>query len=78
MAVMKHHDQKQVGEERVYSVYTSTAQFIIEGSQGRNPKGQEPGSKSWCRGLGGVLLACSSWLAHIEPSADRLGWNHPQ
>jgi hypothetical protein len=29
---MKHHD----GEERVYSAYTSTSQFTIKGSQGRN------------------------------------------
>ena len=25
IAVMKHHDQKQAGEERVFLVYTSTA-----------------------------------------------------
>ena len=28
--------KKQVGEERVYSVYTSTLLFITEGSQDRN------------------------------------------
>jgi hypothetical protein len=32
---MRKHDQKQLGEERVYTVYTS---FIIEGSQGRNSR----------------------------------------
>lgn len=32
--VMKHHDQKQFGEGRIYSAYTSTALFITEGSQG--------------------------------------------
>jgi hypothetical protein len=33
---MKHHDQKQVKEERVYLAYTPTSLFIMEGSQGRN------------------------------------------
>jgi hypothetical protein len=33
-AAVKHHDQ--VGEEGVYSVYTSISLFIIEGSQDRN------------------------------------------
>jgi hypothetical protein len=28
----KHHDKKQVGEERVYSVYTSMLFFINKGS----------------------------------------------
>ena len=27
MPVMKHQDQKQVGEERAYSLYTSMCQF---------------------------------------------------
>ena len=35
-ASMKHHDPKQLGEERVCLAYASTPQFIIEGSQGRN------------------------------------------
>ena len=36
IAVMKHHDPKQVGEERAYLAYTSTSLFIIERSQDRN------------------------------------------
>ena len=32
IAVMKHHDQKQVGEERVYLAYTPNT----EGSQDKN------------------------------------------
>ena len=31
-------NQKQLGEERVYLVYTSRIQPVIEGSQGRNLK----------------------------------------
>jgi hypothetical protein len=34
--MMKHHDQKEGGEERVYLAYTSIPQFIIRGSQDRN------------------------------------------
>jgi hypothetical protein len=36
VVVMKHHDQKQLREERVYLAYTSTALFIIAESQGKN------------------------------------------
>ena len=32
---MKHHNQKQVGEERVYLAYTSILLFSPEGSQDR-------------------------------------------
>ena len=64
IAVMKHHGQKkQVGEERVFMAYTSTALFIIEGSQGSSK-----------RSHGGMLLtgllpmACSACFL-IEPRA---------
>ena len=33
--VMKHHDQKQLREERVSLAYVSISQFNTEGSQGR-------------------------------------------
>jgi hypothetical protein len=33
---MKHHNQSNLGEERVYVVYTSTSEFIIEVNQDRN------------------------------------------
>jgi hypothetical protein len=33
---MKHNDEKQVVEERVYLAYTSISLFIIQGSQYRN------------------------------------------
>ena len=36
ISVMKHHDQKQLGEERVYLTYSSTSLFIIERSQDRS------------------------------------------
>jgi hypothetical protein len=36
IATVKHHDQKQVGEERVYLAYTSTSLQSTEGSQDRN------------------------------------------
>ena len=36
IAVVKHHDQNQVREERVYLACMSILLFIIEGSQYRN------------------------------------------
>lgn len=36
IAAMEHHDQKAIGEKRIYLAYTSTLQFLIEGSQDRN------------------------------------------
>ena len=35
MAVIKHHDKKQLGEERIYLAYPSTSLFIIRRSQDR-------------------------------------------
>lgn len=36
LAVMRHRDQNQIEEERVYLAYTSTVLFITGGSQERN------------------------------------------
>jgi hypothetical protein len=67
----KHH-----GEERVYSAYTSTLLLITKGSQDWNSS--RSGSRSWCRGHGGMFLtgllplarsACSS----IEPRTTSPG-----
>jgi hypothetical protein len=33
---MKHCEQKQIGEERVYVAYSSSSLFFNEGSQNRN------------------------------------------
>lgn len=33
---MKHHNQKQAGEEKVYLAYMSALLFITEGKQDRN------------------------------------------
>ncbi len=62
--------KKQVGEERVYSAYTSILLFITKGSQDWNSSRSE--SRSWCRGHGGMFftgllpLACSA-CSLIEP-----------
>jgi hypothetical protein len=65
IGVMRHHDQEQVGKERVYLVYTSTPQFIIKGCRKRNLKqgsmleaGADAEDMEGC-----CLLACSPWLA---------------
>jgi hypothetical protein len=34
--MMNYHDQKQLGERRFYSAYTSAAEFITEESQDRH------------------------------------------
>jgi hypothetical protein len=62
--------KKQVGEERVYSAYSSTLLFITKGSQDWNSSRSE--SRNWCRGHRGMLLtgllplACSA-CSLIEP-----------
>jgi hypothetical protein len=47
--------KKQVGEERVYSTYTSTLLFISKGSQDWNSSRLR--NRSWWWGHGGMLLA---------------------
>jgi hypothetical protein len=62
--------KKQVGEERVYLAYTFILLFISKGSQDWNSS--RSGSRSWCRGHGGMFftglphLACSA-CSLIEP-----------
>lgn len=61
IAAMKHHDQKQVGEERAYSVYVSTlySKIRIETQTGQKPEaGGDAEAMEGC-----CLLACSSWVA---------------
>jgi hypothetical protein len=71
----------QVGEERVYSAYTSMLLFITKGSQDWNSS--RSGSRSWCRGHGGMFLtglpplACSA-CSLIEPRLPAQRWSHPQ
>jgi hypothetical protein len=72
--------KKQVGEERVYSADTSTLLFITRGSQDWNSS--RSGSRSWCRGRGGMLLtgllplACSACFL-IEPKTTSPGMAPP-
>ena len=62
LAMMKHHDQKQAGEERVYSAYTFLSPFIIEEGRDRNMEaGTDAEAVQGC-----CLSACSSWLAQPE------------
>jgi hypothetical protein len=50
--------KKQVGEERVFSAYTSTLLFITKGSQDWNQAGQEAGADAE------AMEGCSYWLAY--------------
>jgi hypothetical protein len=54
--------KKQVGEERVYSAYTSILLFITKGSQIGTQAGQEAGADAEAM-EGCYLLACFPWLA---------------
>jgi hypothetical protein len=59
-----HHDQKRVGEERIYSTYTSTSQFITEGSQDRLKQARNLKERADAEAMEGCcLLACFPWLA---------------
>ena len=86
---MKHHNQKQVGEERVYLAYTSILLFSPEGSQDRKSYRAGTWGRSWYRGRGGVLftdlliMACSACFL-TEPrttspgmAPPAMGWTLP-
>jgi hypothetical protein len=46
IAVMKHHNQKQLEEQRVYLAYTSTSYLSLQGVRTGAPAEQRPGSRS--------------------------------
>jgi hypothetical protein len=54
--------KKQVGEERVYSVYISTLLFITKEVRTRTQAGQKAGVEAEAM-EGCSLLACFPWLA---------------
>ena len=54
ITMLKHHDQKVAGEERVYWASFHIV-VITEGSQMGNPPRSRPRAKAWCRGHAGVL-----------------------
>jgi hypothetical protein len=73
--------KKQVGEERVYSAYTSILLFITKGSQYWTSS--RSGSRSWSRGHGemfftGLLPLTYSACSLIEPRLPAQRWSHPQ
>jgi hypothetical protein len=73
--------KKQVGEERVYSAYTSILLFITKGSEDWNSS--RSGSRSWCRGHGGMFFTGLPPLAYsacslIELRLPAQRWSHPQ
>ena len=56
--------KKQVGEERVYSAYTSMLLFITKGRRAGIQAGQEAGADAEAM-EGCYLLACFLWLAQL-------------
>jgi hypothetical protein len=72
--------KKQDGEERIDSAYTSTLLLVTKESQ--DWKSHRAGSRSWCRGHGGMFftgllpLACSACFL-IEPRTTSPGMVPP-
>ena len=84
IAVMKHHNQKLLGEEWVlFGLYVQTHNPLRGDKEGAQTK-QKPGDRSRCRDRGGgcCLLAYSSWF--VQPAfLQHLGtpaqvWHHSQ
>jgi hypothetical protein len=65
--------KKQVGEERVYSAYTSILLFITKEVRTGTQAGQKAGADAEAM-EGYSLLACSL----IEPRLPAQRWSHPQ
>jgi hypothetical protein len=68
--------KKQVGEERVYSAYTSTLLFITKEVRTGTQAGQEAGADAEAM-EGCSLLACFPCFL-IEPKLPAQRWHHPQ
>jgi hypothetical protein len=68
--------KKQVGEERIYSAYTSILLFITKEVRTGTQAGQEAGAEAEAM-EGCSLLACSA-LSLIEPRLPAQRWHHPQ
>jgi hypothetical protein len=68
--------KKQVGEERVYSAYTSILLFITKETWTGTQAGQEAGADAEAM-EGCYLLACSA-CSLIEPRLPAQRWHHPQ
>ena len=65
--------QKQLGEERIYLVFTSRSQFISEGSQGRD-SGEDSGERiHGGRLLSDALTGSGSARFPVQPRATSLG-----
>jgi hypothetical protein len=68
--------KKQVGEERVYSAYTSILLFITKEVRTGTQAGQKAGADAEAM-EGCSLLACSA-CSLIEPRLPAQRWSHPQ
>ena len=74
--------KKQVGEERVYSAYTSILLFITKEVRTGTQAGQGAGADAEARGHGGMFLtgllplACSA-CSLVEPRLPSQRWSHP-
>jgi hypothetical protein len=73
--------RSRLGRKGFIQLTLSTLLFITKGSQ--DWKSSKSGSRSWCRGHGGMFftgllpLACSA-CSPTEPSLPAQRWHHPQ
>jgi hypothetical protein len=73
--------KKQVGEERVYSAYTSILLFITREVRTETQAGQKAGADAEAHGgmfLTGLLPLVCSACSLIEPRLPTQRWHHPQ
>lgn len=77
--VMKHYDQKHIGDERVYLAYTSKSPFIIEESQDRNHNRVGIWRQELLTGLHPHnLISLFFLLLLLNPELSVQGWYHWQ
>jgi hypothetical protein len=68
--------KKQVGEERVYSAYTSILLFITKEVRSGTQAGQKAGTD--VEAMEGCSLLAYSACSSIEPRLPAQRWSHPQ
>lgn len=70
VAVIKHHDQNQLGTKRVHVIFHSTSQSFIERSQSINSS-LESGGKNWSRSYEEPWIF--TWFSQLTPSTTWTG-----
>lgn len=78
VAMIKHQDQKQLGEQRVYFTHRSMQQFFIKSTEGRNSdmeSGDDTEAMEECHLLANFPgLVQAAFLENPRPPAQE--WHH--